>query len=91
MPGLPKPSHEAMIHAEWGAERDGAPGTRREKGMTQEEIDQYAEQWAEQHELNLAMSPTAHEPLPQVLAQFGWDLQKAIVERLSEIVLGPGQ
>jgi hypothetical protein len=50
--------------------------------MTQDEINRYAEEWAADHS-----GIANHTPLPQVLAQFGWELQKRILEPLSDDIL----
>jgi hypothetical protein len=53
--------------------------------MTQEEINQFAEKWAEQWANKSAVEESV--PLPQILSQFGWDLQKQILEPLSDDIL----
>lgn len=54
--------------------------------MTRDEINQFATTWAEEHR-----GIETHQPLPQVLGQFGRELQTMILEPISRIVLGSGQ
>jgi hypothetical protein len=51
--------------------------------MTHEAIAQFATQWVEEHP-----QIAEHTPLPQILAMFGFELQKEVMGEIGEIVLG---